>query len=196
MTSQVHVMLDIETMGDCNDAAILSIGAVKFNRTDILEEFHVGVDLVSCMNHGLKTTPSTIMWWLHPDRAAAREQLLSLETIDLVSALTGFTEWYENVPTPNGDVPFPGEGVHIHGAELPIWGNGSTFDNVILRSAYATARMQYPAKFWNDQCYRTMKYRYPDIEMIREGTHHDALDDARSQAKHLQRIVAAGGFEL
>lgn len=169
-TTPIHVMLDLETFGTGNDAAIASIGAVKFNETEILDEFHVGVDIETCQALGLKFDASTIMWWLDPDRADARANLMALRKVDLPSALLGLSEWMGN------DID-------------SIWGNGSTFDNVILRSAYAACRMDYPVKFFQDQCYRTLKYRAPDVKLVREGTHHDALDDARCQAKHLQEIV-------
>jgi hypothetical protein len=166
-----HVMLDLETMGNGNDAAIVSIGAVKFDTDHILDEFHVGVELASAMQFGGKADPGTVEWWLHPDRAQARDNLLALVKIDLPSALQGFSQWF--------------------GEDKPIWGNGATFDNVILRSAYARAGMEYPARFWNDRCYRTVKNAYPEITLVREGVHHDACDDARCQAKHLQAIWAS-----
>jgi exodeoxyribonuclease VIII len=169
-------MLDLETFGNGNDAVIASIGAVKFNETEILDEFHVGVDPASCQALGLKMDASTIIWWLHPDRTEAREQLLALERVDLASALVGFNDWI--------------------GEPLPIWGNGSTFDNVILRSAYRAAGIEYPAPFWLDRCYRTVKALAPGIQLVREGTHHDACDDARCQAKHLQAIAAHLGGGL
>jgi hypothetical protein len=61
------------------------------------------------------------------------------------------------------------------------------FDNVILRSAFAAAGLEYPVRFWADQCYRTKKNESA-VPLVREGTHHKALDDAISQAKHLQAI--------
>lgn len=165
-----HVMLDLETFGNGNDAVIVSIGAVKFNlEKGIFDEFHVGIDPSSCQSLGLKIDADTIMWWMHPDRDQARANLLALDRIDLPSALIGFTQWIEHADA--------------------IWGNGSTFDNIILRSAYKACGMEYPVKFWQDQCYRTVKYRTPAIVLQREGTHHDALDDARSQAKHLIEIL-------
>lgn len=175
--SSPHIMLDLETFGNGNDAAIVSIGAVKFDERDILDEFHVGVDAESCARLGLKIDASTVMWWMHPDRADARAALLALETVDLASALVGFSEWAGN------DI-------------AAIWGNGATFDNIILRSAYRACGLEYPVKFRQDQCYRTMKYRAPGVELIRQGTHHDALDDARCQAKHLQAIIAHLGMVL
>jgi hypothetical protein len=172
-----HVMLDLETFGNGNDAVIVSIGAVKFNAAEILDQFHVGVDAASCVALGLKIDADTIMWWLDPGRAEARDALLNLEQVDLASALVGFTQWL------GSDVD-------------AIWGNGATFDNVILRSAYRAAGLEYPVKFWQDRCYRTIKGFAPEIAIVREGTHHDACDDARSQAKHLQEIVAHLGIVL
>lgn len=172
-----HIMVDIETLGNGNDAAILSIGACKFNATEILDKFHVAVDPESSTAYGLKMDASTVMWWLHADRAAAREVLLSHPTVDLPSALHGFATW-------------------VGPDSVPMWGNGATFDNVILRSAYRAAGEEYPVRFWDDRCYRTMKNMAPDIKIVREGTYHDALDDAVNQAKHLQRIVEHLGCEL
>jgi hypothetical protein len=165
-----NVMLDLETWGNGNKAAIISIGACKFDKDDILDCFHVGVDPASCDAFGLEMDADTIMWWIDPDRDEARREWLKLERIDLASALLGFDLWCKTGPTP-----------------IAIWGNGSTFDNIILRSACEATGLNYPVSFRQDRCYRTMR-DLTDKAMVREGTHHNALNDAVSQAKHLQRI--------
>ncbi len=170
MLNGLNVMVDLETLGTGNDAVILSIGAVKFTAGEIVDEFHVGVDAATCQQVGLTIDAATVLWWFEPDKDAARAALLALEKVDVGSALAGFSQWFGPDP-------------------LPIWGNGATFDNVIMRSAYAACHMEYPTRFWSDLCYRTIKGLAPQIRLVREGTHHDALDDARSQAKHLQAIV-------
>jgi exodeoxyribonuclease VIII len=165
-----NVMLDIETWGTGNKALVVSLGACKFDGNDILDKFHVAIDPVSAQAFGLEIDASTILWWLDPARDEARRNWLSHERVDLVSALLGFHQWcHDGNPT------------------AAIWGNGSTFDNVILRSAFAAAGLEYPVKFRADQCYRTVKNR-STVKLVREGTHHNALDDAISQAKHLQAI--------
>jgi hypothetical protein len=166
-----HVMLDLETWGTGNDAVVVSIGACKFDKNDILDAFHVGVDPKSCMELGLKVDAGTILWWMAPEQREALDLWLQLERVDLASALVGFDMWCKHQPS-----------------TMTIWGNGSTFDNVILRSAFAAAGLEYPVRFWADQCYRTKKNESPTVPMVREGTHHKALDDAISQAKHLQAI--------
>jgi hypothetical protein len=166
----VHVMLDLETWGTGNDAVPVSLGACKFDDNEILDNFHVAIDPESAQALGLKIGAGTILWWFDPERDEARRRWLAMQRVDLASALAGFSEWLN-------------AGTII----TAIWGNGSTFDNVILRSAYAAAGLEYPVRFWQDACYRTIKQR-TDIAIVREGTHHDALDDAISQAKHLQMI--------
>ncbi|MDQ3023439.1 MAG: 3'-5' exoribonuclease [bacterium] len=164
-----NIMLDLETLGVGNDAAILSIGAVKFTDVEITDRFHVVVDPGSSQDAGLKIEAETIMWWLSEERAEARASLFEHQMVDLPSALVGFTTWV--------------------GGDGPIWGNGSTFDNVILRSAYRQLQLDYPGPFHQDYCYRTVKSLAPHIKLERYGLHHNAVDDAESQAKHLQEIL-------
>jgi DNA polymerase III epsilon subunit-like protein len=171
----IHMMIDLETMGTGSDAAILSLGAVKFDPMaapgTVEDCFHVGISLESCVAVGLKIDPSTIVWWMHKDRDAARTALNDLQQIDLWEALDGFSAWFGP-------------------SSMPVWGNGATFDNVILRSAFAHTRQECPWKFWDDKCYRTLKGLAPGLTIERTGTHHSALDDALSQAKHMQAITS------
>ena len=170
-----HVMIDLETWGTGNYAVPVSIGAVKFDPAKSESEwstFHIAVDPESAMKAGLRADAETILWWMDDTRREALHCWYRLERVDLTSALDGFATWF--------------------GAEsLPVWGNGATFDNVILRNAFIAAGQDCPWKFWHDRCFRTMK-ALPgarELEPRRAGTHHDALDDALHQARHLIRIV-------
>jgi exodeoxyribonuclease VIII len=162
-------MVDLETWSTANHATIISIGAVKFVGDSIVDRFHVGIDPRSCTEYNFHIDPDTILWWMDESRNAAREEWLSLNKVDIFSALDGFSQWF--------------------GTEmLPVWGNGATFDNVILRSAYKIVNLQCPWPFWMDRCYRTMKASHPILPDPRTGTHHNALDDAAYQAAHLIKI--------
>ena len=168
-----HVMIDLETMGTGNKAAIISIGAARFNLDDgITTTFHVGVELASNKALGMEIDAGTVMWWLSEDRAAARREWLALPKVELIEALYGLTAWLDE-----GEEEIAG-----------VWGNGATFDNVILRNAYAGAGLECPWPFWKDRCFRTMKTEFPSGEPPRSGTHHAALDDAIYQATWLLRI--------
>lgn len=175
--SAEHVMVDIETLGKGSTAAILSIGMVKFNPFNdvIYDSFYVPVDPESSQALGLTIDASTVMWWLDPLRDAARQAMLAESRVDLPSALYGLVDWF--------------------GEDKPVWGNGSTFDNVILANAFRACQIDLPWQFWNDKCYRTLKGQAKSIKLKRRGTYHNALDDAISQAKHMQAIVQHLGLE-
>jgi inhibitor of KinA sporulation pathway (predicted exonuclease) len=75
--------------------------------------------------------------------------------------------------------------------EIALWGNGSDFDNVLLAQAYAAAKMDYPIRYYNNRCFRTLKNLGLAVqEPQREGTFHNALDDAKHQAKWAGLILA------
>lgn len=163
-----RVMLDLETMGNGADAAIIAIGAVRFNVTDgVLDEFYVIVDLESSVAAGLKLDVSTVLWWMEQNDIA-RGQITQPGT-PLKVALSRFASWV-------------GEGAEV-------WGNGAAFDNVILSNAFRMCKLERPWSYRNDRCYRTLKALYPGIKLDRFGVAHCAVDDARSQAAHLIEIL-------
>jgi exodeoxyribonuclease VIII len=170
------VMLDLETMGTSTDAAIIAIGAVEFDAElcQLGERFYQVVDLQSSVDLGGVIEPSTVMWWLQQSdeaRAAVRSG-----GVHIAVALMAFTRWL---------------GERAQQDEVRIWGNGANFDNVVLANAYRRAQHQLPWRFFNDRCYRTVKALRKDIKLERSGTHHNALDDAISQAQHLLAIMGA-----
>jgi hypothetical protein len=72
-----------------------------------------------------------------------------------------------------------------------VWGNGASFDCVILGNAYRAVGDEPPWKYFNERCYRTAKAMLPAVPFERIGTHHHALDDAASQAQHLIKMLRA-----
>jgi len=162
------IMLDLETMGQRKDAAIIAIGAVKFGDGKIYDEFYQIIDLQSSIDAGLSIDASTIMWWMKQSDAARNEFGRASASIDGV--LQNFSDWIGDDSDPE------------------IWGNGAAFDNVILANAYHKCGIKQPWKYWNDRCYRTIKAMVPKLTLERTGTHHNALDDAKHQALHLMKI--------
>ena len=71
-----EVMLDLETMGNGPDAAIVAIGAVAFDietATISPRGFYVRVDLESAIGSGGVMDPSTVIWWLQQSDEAREE---------------------------------------------------------------------------------------------------------------------------
>ena len=169
----LHVMIDIETLGTKPGAALISLGAVKFdpNTDDEMDKFYTAIDPESCTRHGLRIDAATVMWWMHDDRAEARKQLMSEKQLDLVTALYGFSEWFGK-------------------ESLPVWGNGATFDNVLLRIAFEATGIDPPWKYHHDRCYRTLKSLVPSSAIIAPANtiEHHALNDAVFQAEYLRKV--------
>lgn len=161
----IEIMVDLETMSTKSNAAIISIGAVKFD-TRIKSEFYEVVALQSSINVGLSVEARTILWWMEQDDESRNE---FHKGVHLSHALYKFSAWVGN-------------------GDKNIWGNGASFDNVILRNAYDACGLTTPWKFYEDRCYRTIKNLFPEITCDRIGTHHNALDDARTQALHLIKM--------
>ncbi len=168
------VMLDLETAGNRSSSAIIAIGAVKFDpkTKQIVDRFYTRVDLQSCLDVGLTVDGSTIMWWFQQSDQARAEFKGVLPP--LKTALAGFTSWLHKMP---GEI----------GSEH-VWGNGATFDNVILTNAYNALGLARPWSYKGDRCYRTLKALYPDVPCRDFGTAHRADHDAEAQAIHLMDI--------
>ena len=167
-----HAMLDLETMGVGPNAAIVAIGAVVFDQFTgkMGATFYQTVTLESSVREGGVMDASTVMWWLRQE-GAARYAIQGGIPID--EALEAFSQWVSD---------------HASGGPI-VWGNGADFDNVILRSAYNRLSIDVPWGAFANRCYRTVKALYPMITIEHTGTRHNALDDARSQAEHLCRIM-------
>jgi hypothetical protein len=170
----MHIMIDIETMGTRPTAPIVSIGAVAFDGNGITRDFYRVVNLESAVAGGGIIEPGTVMWWLtQSDEARAALTHDIDEPLDDV--LEAFALW-ATATTIDG-----------------VWGNGATFDNVLVAEAYKRLDMLVPWPFWKDRCYRTVKNMFPAVELVRNGTHHHALSDAETQALHLIEISKAAG---
>lgn len=175
----IHVMHDIETWAkDSPIPVLLSLGAVKFNGTEIVDRFEVRIDPADCQRFGLEIEAETVEWWMHDDRQKARDDLNRLGKVDLFAALDGFFMWVLQTPTD----------------ELgSAWSNGSNFDNAKLKSVCQKIGLTWPFSYKQEECYRTMRNRFSDVPFVRQGVHHGALDDAASQALHLIAISQAHG---
>lgn len=166
----MNVMVDLETLGNSSSSVILSIGAVEFDTItgQLGRQFYRVIDPQSCVDAGLIMDVSTVLWWMQQSGEA--RQVFKEERKDHLNlALAEFAVWY-----PEGS---------------SLWGNGATFDNVILVNAYRACGIKAPWDFWQDRCYRTLKNLMPEVEHERKGVHHNALDDAIYQAEHAIKLL-------
>ena len=171
-----HLMIDLETMGKNPDAPIISIGAIFFDPQtgDMGPEFSKTIDLETA---GGVIDRDTIKWWLKQSREA--QSAIMTDEIPLDDALLQLREFIDE----NSGEFF----VHV-------WGNGANFDNTILRRSYERQGIPCPWRYYNDRDVRTIVELGKAIDFDArtaipfEGERHNALDDARYQAKYVSAI--------
>ncbi|EKF2744322.1 3'-5' exoribonuclease, partial [Escherichia coli] len=172
----IHLMIDLETMGKNPDAPIISIGAIFFDPQtgDMGPEFSKTIDLETA---GGVIDRDTIKWWLKQSREA--QSAIMTDEIPLDDALLQLREFIDENS---------GEFI-VH-----VWGNGANFDNTILRRSYERQGIPCPWRYYNDRDVRTIVELGKAIDFDArtaipfEGERHNALDDARYQAKYVSAI--------
>jgi len=176
------VMVDLETLGTSKTAFIRSIGAYKFDLRRVQEFkniqpeqlFYQKILVSDCEKYGFSTDLDTIQWWAKQSPEAQKE--FETGQRPLLEVLKEFSEF---IPK-----------------NAWVFGNGATFDNVILNSAYEKLGLQYPVSYRNDLCYRTIKSLFKVKLKVKARVKHHALEDAVVQGLHLQEImeVIRSGF--
>ncbi|EEV4178037.1 exonuclease [Escherichia coli] len=171
-----HLMIDLETMRKNPDAPIISIGAIFFDPQtgDMGPEFSKTIDLETA---GGVIDRDTIKWWLKQSREA--QSAIMTDEIPLDDALLQLREFIDE----NSGEFF-----------VQVWGNGANFDNTILRRSYERQGIPCPWRYYNDRDVRTIVELGKAIDFDArtaipfEGERHNALDDARYQAKYVSVI--------
>ncbi|EKL6980825.1 3'-5' exoribonuclease [Escherichia coli] len=171
-----HLMIDLETMGKNPDAPIISIGAIFFDPQtgDMGPEFSKTIDLETA---GGVIDRDTIKWWLKQSREA--QSAIMTDEIPLDDALLQLREFIDE---------------NFGEFFVQVWGNGANFDNTILRRSYERQGIPCPWRYCNDRDVRTIVELGKAIDFDArtaipfEGERHNALDDARYQAKYVSAI--------
>lgn len=168
-----NVMIDLETLGVNNNAMILSIGAAKFDfnaptqEEAVTDSIYMRLDITTMPSSHFIMDATTVLYWLSDRMQGARTALFQDEPLPIMTALSGFAQWYGPDP-------------------MPTWGNGAAFDNVILHNAYKVMGEEVPWGFHDDRCFRTLKAGVPSevfSKVKAMGTAHQALHDAVWQAR-------------
>jgi hypothetical protein len=169
-------MIDLETLATSTDAAILTIGAVKFDPLgkDIeepeMDSFYVRVDLDSCHELGLVTNDDTIAWWANQSKEAQDEAFGVDNRIHIKDA---FDQLYK----------------FCWGAKR-VWSNGSVFDIMICEHVFRKIGKAIPWQFWQVRDVRTIFDIGIDPKRPPVTAHH-ALQDAWNQAVGVQNVYNA-----
>jgi exodeoxyribonuclease VIII len=165
-----HFMLDLETMGTGNNAAIIQIGCVVFEplQPGLTSQFKQTVSLQSSIGLGMDVTGGTLAWWRM--MAAKQPSALLDHCVPIQEAMLMFDRWYHQQ-----------EGW----AEMPLWSNGAVFDIPIMETAYRLLGLDVPWHYRRPRDQRTLLDLAEQVGWVKpevpEAT-HDALEDCAAQA--------------
>ncbi len=171
-----HIMFDLETFGTAPGSIIRSLGAVEFDLDGTTgASCYANIDRKSCEDVGLVADPRTEQWWSQQSKAAQESLLVDPQPLKLVA--TSFAEW-----------------VSKRGPDVRIWSQGAAFDPVLWEAACKAVRTMPVWKFWNTRDTRTVYdlFNFDVREITRDGTYHNALDDAIYQVKCVAAALKKG----
>ena len=171
-----HVMLDLETLGTGSNSVIVSAGLVEFDLETGATGDHIKLsfNLLDQLLNGAEIDKDTLTWWQSQSTSAKELLKQSSTTKPIEETLKELSAFLATLPA--------------RAPNISLWGNGCTFDNVILRNLYKRSGIQFPLAFWQDKDVRTLA-QLVDYDKVVEltgpfqGTKHDPINDCRHQIK-------------
>lgn len=161
---QAHVMIDVETLGTCSDAVVLSIGAVKFT---LEEKFYTVLNVDEELKTDAKVSASTLLWWLDHKEAKDVAMLSDRGSKPNYDKLMEFLEF-------------------ISSCEY-FWSKGTNFDFPILENCLRRYGLEPSWRYYKLRDFRTLDALYD--QALPAPASHNALEDAVAQAKRAVSIV-------
>lgn len=149
------VTLDLETTALCPTAAVMSIGAVAWDRnqvdTPFYEEGNINnadylylrhIDLRSQFVNGFTFDQDTANWWASRSKEAKLAVIAQdCQPCDSVeNVVVDFFQWIKEI---------------ADGDEICLWSQGSDFDIAILRNICQTFQIDLPVSYKNFRDHRT-----------------------------------------
>lgn len=163
------VMIDIETLATTDDAVILEIGAVCFDRERRLvgEAFSLTLDYLS--QPGRRVDMETVAWWLDPERIARFREIQAGHELKpgLWHGMLELEQFLRVQLAPAAEV----------------WAKGD-FDLRILKHAFSQMEMEEPWKYYQARELRTV-LKWVGLDLKKEKVPHEAVRDARLQVEAL-----------
>lgn len=183
------IMLDLEALSPEDKGILVSIGAVYFDiKTQQLgDEFYVVYSIKGMKEQqrqlNRKVSLDCIQWWMQQEDDVRKVYTDKGQHVydSIEGPLLAFNEFCSK-----------------SSGKVRMWGNGADFDCRWLMKYYQDFdRYSWiePLKpewtYSGHRCYRTIKalFNKSHTSLERQGAHHNALDDAKSQALHLMKML-------
>lgn len=169
MKTAKYIIVDIETLGRRNDAAVTQVGIVIADENfNILDAYLIQV-ISNAWNTCDRTfTGETLLWWIQQKNTPVSEFPTQIANSykDLVEKLNYIFRKYN---TENSIV----------------WTKGS-MDLFCLKDLYEYFNIDTPWKFWQPRDIRTAKEIIKDWKVCENNNAHNALNDALTELEELK----------
>ena len=167
----IHAMIDLETLSTNPNAAILTVGGVKFDpytKTEPSQGMYFRMDVDSQTKQGRDVMQETLDWWATQPADIRDEALGDEDRISLNDAIKTINKWCVGV-----DV---------------FWCQGPLFDYAILQNLYHQMKTPVPWNYWQIRDSRTLFSLVPKDPNEKRTGLHNALEDCYFQAKKVQKV--------
>ncbi len=165
-------MIDIETLGNTPEAAMLSIGIVPFNSIlDIGPKVLYEIYLKDALQLG-KLSAETLQWWTNQPPEQYKKLITSgtMSTSDALMGLKGICDY-------------------LMMDEFKIWANGPDFDLKIIAHKLDQLNITPLWVPWNQRCVRTIKAIDPTLaKSFINPEKHDPVQDCLVQINQVCAI--------
>lgn len=173
-SDETHMMIDLETLGTEPGAPVVAAGVVLFTRDEIETQTAYDVSGESCCEHGLDRIEfSSVEWWVEqpPEvRGQIHDGRPLDEFLDELATAIRMTE------------------------PAAIWAKDPDFDIAILEAGFEALGKPTPWDYWQTRSVRTLEREFGFLWPERDdekNTKHDALADARAQARAVSHVLRA-----
>lgn len=173
-------MLDIETLATSPNAVILTVGCVKFDpytTTVPHSDFYRKIDVDQQTALGRAVDDSTVEWWSNQPKHVQDEAFSSDGRISCEEFVKDLRQYLNGVDK--------------------IWYHGANFDMVIIENLFDQLNSGRTWQFWQLRDSRTLFDVMPrdPRKDFDQSNLHNSLEDARVQARAVQRTFAHLGLQ-
>lgn len=164
-----HIIIDIETLGRRNDAAVTQVGIIPADENfNALDQYLIQVDSNAWSTCGRTFTGETLLWWIQQKNTPVSKFPTQIANSykDLIEKLNYVFRRYNT-------------------EDSIVWTKGS-MDLFCIKDLYEYFDMDIPWKFWQPRNIRTAKEIIKDWKVCGNNNTHNALGDALTEVEELK----------
>ena len=169
MKTAKHIIIDIETLGRRNDAAVTQVGIVIANKNfTVIDSYLIQITPNTWDTCNRTFTGETLLWWIQQTNTPVSEFPTQIANSykDLIKKLNYIFRRYNT-------------------EDSIVWTKGS-MDLFCLKDLCEYFNIDTPWKFWQPRDIRTAKEIIKDWKIIENNNSHNALNDTLTELEELK----------